>query len=161
MNSPTQVNYNPSETLICLLWKWPSTIVSFVATKQFNTGRFDTHLNKCCSCLSQSLSASQQCHQRAPTVMQQPQGCSPDGFGSAQPWEMQTHKEWHLERQASVSLMQISESHCGWYGEQAWTQNGQQTRRKAEWHRRHQATVLFARQLITALNNARTVNPCC
>lgn len=62
-----------------------------------------------------------------------------------------THKEWHLERRASFSLMQISQSHCGWYRERAWTENGQQTWRKAEWHQRHQARVLFACQIITAL----------
>lgn len=94
-----------------------------------------------------------------PAPKSQPRGRSRDVFGSARPWEIHAHKEWHLEGRASISLMQISESHCGWYREQVWTQNGQQTQRRAEWHGRHQARVLFPRQLITALNNGCTVKP--
>lgn len=123
--------------------------------------RFDKHLNKYRSCVSKPFSnvyntafiANQH---RCP----QPQGSSHDLFGSAQPWEIHAHKEWHLERRASIGLMLISKSHCGWWREQALNTEWTADTGKSWVTLVAPSPSLFGRQLITALNNACNVKPC-
>lgn len=80
---------------------------------------FDMHLNKNSPCVSHPCQPVQHWFHFMFPNTDCPSRKAPDMmFGSAPLWEIHEHKEWHLERQVSISPMQISESHCGWNREQ-------------------------------------------